>query len=94
MRHRVPAGAFAASASASRPSSTCSLPRAARLGSSASTQRGVSSYLEVLDTDRQLFQAELDLALAQRNELAGFVSLYKALEGGWQAAEAAAPPQG
>jgi len=33
-----------------------------------------------------LFQAELDLALAQRNELAGFVNLYKALGGGWQAA--------
>ncbi len=46
---------------------------------------GVSSYLEVLDTDRQLFQAELDLSLAQRDELAGFVKLYKALGGGWQA---------
>jgi hypothetical protein len=33
-------------------------------------------------TDRQLFLAELDLALAQRDELAGFVSLYKALGGG------------
>ena len=46
---------------------------------------GVSSYLEVLDTDRQLFQAELDLSLAQRDELGGFVKLYKALGGGWQA---------
>ncbi|HTX52792.1 MAG TPA: efflux transporter outer membrane subunit [Candidatus Baltobacteraceae bacterium] len=53
---------------------------------------GVSSYLEVLDTDRQLFQAELDLSLAQRDELAGFVNLYKALGGGWQAA--GSPPQG
>jgi len=47
---------------------------------------GVSSYLEVLDTDRQLFQAEMDLALAQRDELVGFVNLYRALGGGWQAA--------
>ena len=54
---------------------------------------GVSSYLEVLDTDRQLFQAELDLTLSQRDELAGFVSLYKALGGGWQVAEAE-PPKG
>jgi outer membrane protein, multidrug efflux system len=49
---------------------------------------GVSSYLEVLDADRQLFQAQLDLATAQRDELNGFVSLYKAVGGGWQAAGA------
>jgi len=45
---------------------------------------GVSSYLEVLDTERQYFQAELDLTLAQRDELAAIVQLYKALGGGWQ----------
>ncbi len=45
---------------------------------------GVSSYLEVLDTERQYFQSELDLTLAQRDELAAIVNLYKALGGGWQ----------
>jgi multidrug efflux system outer membrane protein len=45
---------------------------------------GVSSYLEVLDTERQFFQAELDLATAQRDELTAIVELYRALGGGWQ----------
>jgi multidrug efflux system outer membrane protein len=45
---------------------------------------GVSSYLEVLDTERQYFDAELDLSLAQRDELAAIVELYRALGGGWQ----------
>ncbi|HSB70969.1 MAG TPA: efflux transporter outer membrane subunit [Candidatus Methylomirabilis sp.] len=46
---------------------------------------GVSSYLEVLDTERQFFQAELDLTTAQLNEMSAIVQLYKALGGGWQA---------
>jgi multidrug efflux system outer membrane protein len=45
---------------------------------------GVTSYLEVLDTERQLFDAELLLAQAQRDELLGVVRLYRALGGGWQ----------
>jgi multidrug efflux system outer membrane protein len=44
---------------------------------------GVTSYLEVLDTERQLFDAELLLAQAQRDELLGVVRLYRALGGGW-----------
>lgn len=52
---------------------------------------GVSSYLEVLDTERQYFQAELDLSLAQRDELKAIVTLYRALGGGWQAEAAATP---
>jgi outer membrane protein, multidrug efflux system len=44
---------------------------------------GVSSYLEVLDTERQLFDAELGLAQAQRDELLAVVRLYRALGGGW-----------
>jgi multidrug efflux system outer membrane protein len=44
---------------------------------------GVSSYLEVLDTERQLFDAELLLAQAQRDELLAVVRLYRALGGGW-----------
>jgi len=45
---------------------------------------GVTSYLEVLDTERQLFDAELALAQAQRDELLAVVLLYKALGGGWE----------
>jgi len=52
---------------------------------------GVSSYLEVLDTERQLFDAQLDLVRAQRDEFLGVVQLYKALGGGWQP-EAPPPP--
>jgi multidrug efflux system outer membrane protein len=44
---------------------------------------GVTSYLEVLDNQRQLFEAELDLARARRNELLAVVELYRALGGGW-----------
>jgi outer membrane protein, multidrug efflux system len=53
---------------------------------------GVSSYLEVQDAERQLFSAELDLATAQRDELAAIVQLYKALGGGWQSEETPAKP--
>jgi multidrug efflux system outer membrane protein len=45
---------------------------------------GVTSYLEVLDADRQLFSAELSLARARLDELVAVVQLYKALGGGWQ----------
>jgi multidrug efflux system outer membrane protein len=46
---------------------------------------GVASYLEVLDTERQLFDAERDLVVARRDESVSVVQLYKALGGGWQA---------
>lgn len=46
---------------------------------------GVASYLEVLDTERQLFDAERDLVAARREESVSVVLLYKALGGGWQA---------
>lgn len=45
---------------------------------------GVSSFLEVLDTERQLFDAERDLVTAKRDESVAVVQLYKALGGGWQ----------
>jgi multidrug efflux pump subunit AcrB len=47
---------------------------------------GVSPYLEVLDSERQLFDAELGLVRLQRDELLAVVRLYKALGGGWQTA--------
>jgi NodT family efflux transporter outer membrane factor (OMF) lipoprotein len=45
---------------------------------------GVSNLLEALDADRELFDAELSLAQARRDELLSVVSLYKSLGGGWQ----------
>ncbi|GAB6906425.1 Efflux transporter, outer membrane factor lipoprotein, NodT family [Desulfosarcina cetonica] len=45
--------------------------------------RGVSSYLEVLDTERTLFSAELQLSELQQLYLGAYVNLYKALGGGW-----------
>jgi multidrug efflux system outer membrane protein len=59
-----------------------SLRDAARLAN-IRYQGGVTSYLEVLDTERQLFDAELLLAQAQRDELLAVVRLYRALGGGW-----------
>jgi multidrug efflux system outer membrane protein len=47
---------------------------------------GYSSYFEVIDADRDLFNAELQLALAYQNALTSLVQLYKALGGGWQTA--------
>lgn len=47
-------------------------------------QGGATSYLEVLDADTRLFQAELGVAQAQLGELNAFVDVYRALGGGWQ----------
>jgi outer membrane protein, multidrug efflux system len=46
-------------------------------------QNGISSYLEVLDAERNLFTTELALTQAQRQELVAGVELYKALGGAW-----------
>jgi len=45
---------------------------------------GVTSYLEVLDSDTRFFSAQLTLAQAQLNERLSLVQLYGALGGGWQ----------
>jgi outer membrane protein, multidrug efflux system len=45
---------------------------------------GTSNYLEVLDSQRSLFSAELTLAEARNNEYQSLVQLYKALGGGWK----------
>ncbi|HSE13728.1 MAG TPA: efflux transporter outer membrane subunit [Rudaea sp.] len=44
---------------------------------------GVVSYLEVLDAERQLFSAEIDLARARLSQVQGYIELYRALGGGW-----------
>ncbi len=45
---------------------------------------GLAGYLDVLDAERQLFAAEIDLASAARDQLAAAVQIYKALGGGWE----------
>jgi multidrug efflux system outer membrane protein len=44
---------------------------------------GVAAYLEVLDAQRSLFDAELEEAQAIGNQLIALVRLYKSLGGGW-----------
>jgi multidrug efflux system outer membrane protein len=44
---------------------------------------GVTSYLEVLYNEQELFNAELGLAQARRNEFLSVIQLYRALGGGW-----------
>jgi multidrug efflux system outer membrane protein len=62
---------------------------------------GASDFLNVLDAQRSLYQAEDDLAQSERTVAANLIALYKALGGGWEdrLAEAgrdrsAAPPAG
>jgi outer membrane protein, multidrug efflux system len=45
---------------------------------------GVTSYLEVLDSDTRYFTAELTLAQAELNTRLALVQLYNSLGGGWQ----------
>ena len=45
---------------------------------------GVDTQLNALDADRDLFQAEQDLAQLRLQEMLAVVQLYKALGGGWQ----------
>ena len=47
-------------------------------------QAGLSTYLDLLDAQRSLFNAELALSQAQLNELTAAVQLYKALGGTWR----------
>ena len=59
--------------------------------------KGVTSYLEVLESQRQSFDAQLSYSTVRRELLTSYILLYKALGGGWlspeeeqEAAEAAA----
>jgi multidrug efflux system outer membrane protein len=44
---------------------------------------GYTSYIEVLDAERSLFNSEITLAQSQSLALGQYVALYKALGGGW-----------
>ncbi len=60
---------------------------AARL-SRARYDGGVVSYLEVLDSERSLFQAGILESQTRQLQLSAVVGLYRALGGGWPAREA------
>ena len=60
--------------------------KAAKNANKLSTERynqGVSSYLEVLETERRLFATELTKSETRQLFLNAYVSLYKSLGGGW-----------
>lgn len=44
---------------------------------------GQTSFLEVLESERQMFNAELAAAEVYQKHLNSYVKLYKALGGGW-----------
>ena len=60
--------------------------RSAATLSRARYDGGVTSYLEVLDSERSLFTAEIAASQVRRAQLVSIVDLYKALGGGWDAA--------
>ncbi len=53
---------------------------------------GLSSYLEILIADQELFERELDLARTRGEELRALAQLYRALGGGWQPEPPTTPP--
>jgi multidrug efflux system outer membrane protein len=54
-------------------------------------QTGISNYLEVLEAQRSLFDAELALSQAQLRQLSAAVELYRSLGGNWTGNGAGAP---
>ncbi len=44
---------------------------------------GQAAYLEVLDTERSLFSAELEATAVKKSQISAYIFLYKALGGGW-----------
>lgn len=51
---------------------------------------GVVGYIDVLDAQRQLFDAELSVTQSRRDRLLAIAGLYRALGGGWDAESLAA----
>ncbi len=49
--------------------------------------KGVTSFLELLESQRQAFEAELRLSETTQKLFNGYVKLYKALGGGWLSEE-------
>jgi len=57
---------------------------------------GVNSYLEVLDAERSLFDAQINYITVKRNLLKSIVAIYSSLAGGWldQASIKSVQPEG
>jgi multidrug efflux system outer membrane protein len=55
---------------------------------------GLSSYLEVLIADQQLFSQEIQLAQIRGSQLRAVAQLYRALGGGWQPEQMTSPQPG
>jgi multidrug efflux system outer membrane protein len=51
--------------------------------SQARYERGVDSYLDVLDSQRSLYSAQQGLIDTRLQQLSNTVTLYKVLGGGW-----------
>lgn len=51
--------------------------------SKALYDNGYTSFLQVLDAERNLYYSEFEKSLALQNQLTSSVRLYKALGGGW-----------
>jgi multidrug efflux system outer membrane protein len=45
--------------------------------------RGVANYIEYLESQRQAFEAQLELVAAKQQLLSSYIKLYKSLGGGW-----------
>jgi len=52
---------------------------------------GLANYLEILIADQELFEREIDLAQTRGEQLRAISQLYRALGGGWQPEQPAAP---
>lgn len=53
---------------------------------------GYTSYLEVVDAERNLFNAQLSLVQTRGSELSALIGLYKAMGGGWVVDATASAP--
>jgi outer membrane protein, multidrug efflux system len=51
-------------------------------------EKGLESFLPVLDAERSLYAADDLLAQSERDSALALISLYKSLGGGWQTASA------
>ncbi|MEO0998755.1 MAG: efflux transporter outer membrane subunit [Pseudomonadota bacterium] len=65
--------------------------KSAAVLSKARYDGGVTSYLEVLDTERSLFDAELSESSSLRLYLTSVIDLYRALGGGWSPEDESGP---
>jgi multidrug efflux system outer membrane protein len=54
-------------------------------------ERGVESFLPVLDAERSLYAADDELAQSERDSALALIALYKSLGGGWRSAGASVP---